>query len=211
MATPRSEHDATRARLVEYAQAIVEERGGGGLTFPELAARAGISQTNLSRYFETREDLMEALADHWFQPMVAIMEDVLASDLPPRRKLYEFFARRFVLMRGKWEADPVKLQSYIEIGNDYFEHVRSYIDLADHYLGEIIGEAMSDGAFAGLDIDETISLINQMAAPYCALNTMLMFMPRLSEGKLARIIDAVFDGLSASDRGARALTGLRAA
>ncbi len=165
MASIHSEHDATRARLVDLAQSIVEERGGSGLSLSELAARAGISQTNLSRYFDTREDLMEALADHWFQPMVAIMEDVLASDLPPRRKLYEFFARRFVLMRAKWEADPLKLQSYIEIGSDHFEQVRSYIDLADHYLGEIIGEAMSDGAFAGLDIDETISLINQMAAP----------------------------------------------
>ncbi|MCY1670117.1 TetR family transcriptional regulator [Novosphingobium sp. SL115] len=211
MASSGTEQDAMRARLVDIAQAIVEERGGAGLNFSELAARAGISQAGLSRYFETREDLMEALADHWFQPMVEIMEDVLASDLPPRRKMYEFFARRFVLMRRKWEADPVKLQTYVEVGNDYFEQVRSYIDLADHYLGEIIGEAMSDGAFAGLEIDETISLINQMCAPYCALNTTIMFMERLSEDKLARIIDAVFDGLSAQDRGAKALTGLRAA
>lgn len=211
MASSGTEHDAMRARLVDVAQAIVEERGGAGLTLSELAARAGISQANLSRYFETREDLMEAIADYWFHPMVEIMEDVLASDLPPRRKMYEFFARRFVVMRRKWEADPVKLQTYIEVGNDYFEQVRSYIDLADHYLGEIIGEAMSDGAFSGLELDETISLVNQMCAPYCALNTMTTFMERLSEDKLARIVDAVFDGLSAQDRGARSLTGLRAA
>ncbi len=211
MAPTRNEHAATRARLVELAQNLVEERGGSGLSLADLAARAGISPTSLSRYFASREVLMEALADHWFQPMVAIMEDVLASDLTPRRKMYEFFARRFVLMRGKWEADPVKLQSYVDIGHEHFEQVRSYIDLGDHYLGEIIGEAMSDGAFAGLDIDQTISLINQMVQPYCALNVMMMIMDRLSEEKLARIIDAVFDGLSASDRGARAVTGLRAA
>lgn len=36
-------------------------------------------------------------------------------------------------------------------------------------------------------------------------------MPKLTTEKLARIIDAVFDGLSASDRGARAVSGLRAA
>jgi len=211
MALSGNENDATRARLVDLAQAMVEERGGSGLNLSELAARAGMSQGHLSRYFETREALMEAIADHWFQPMVAIMEDVLASDLPPRRKMFEFFARRFVAMRKKWEDDPVKLQTYIEVGYDYFEQVRSYIDLADHYLGEIIGEGMSDGAFAGLDIDETISLVNQMCAPYCALNTMIMFMERLNEDKLARIIDAVFDGLSATDRGAKAMTGLRAA
>jgi AcrR family transcriptional regulator len=211
MAPSGTDQDAMRARLVDLAQTIVEERGGAGFTLPELAARAGISQPSLSRYFETREDLMEALADHWFQPMVEIMEDVLASDLPPRRKMYEFFARRFVIMRRKWEVDPVKLQTYIDVGTDYFEQVRSYIDLADHYLGEIIGEAMSDGAFAGLEVDETISLINQMCAPYCALQTTITFMERLNEDKLGRIIDAVFDGLSAQDRGAKALTGLRAA
>lgn len=211
MALSGTEKEGMRARLVDLAQAMVEERGGAGLNLSELAARAGISNANLSRYFETREDLMEAIADHWFQPMVEIMEDVLASDLPPRRKLYEFFARRFLLMRKKWEDDPAKLQTYIEVGSEHFEQIRSYIDLADHYLGEIIGEGMSDGHFAGLEVDETISLINQMCAPYCALNTMTMFMERLSEDKLARIVDAVFDGLSATDRGARALTGLRAA
>lgn len=211
MALSGNDQGAMRARLVDLAQGMIEERGGAGLNLSELAARAGISQGNLSRHFETREDLMEALADHWFQPMVAIMEDVLASDLPPRRKLYEFFARRFVLMRNKWQDDPVKLQTYIQVGNEHFEHIRSYIDLADHYLGEIIGEAMSDGAFAGLEVDETISLVNQMCAPYCALNMMTAFMEKLSEDKLARIVDAVFDGLFAQDRGAKALAGLRAA
>jgi hypothetical protein len=60
-------------------------------------------------------------------------------------------------------------------------------------------------------VDETISLVNQMVAPYCSIPTMIMLMERLSEEKLARIIDAVFDGLSAQDRGAKGLTGLRAA
>lgn len=211
MAQTGTDQDATRSRLVELAQAMVEERGAVGLNLSELAARAGISQGHLSRYFESREELMEAIADHWFKPMGDIMEEVLASDLPPRRKMYEFFARRFLVMKKKWEADPAKLQTYIEVGSDYFEQVRSYIDLADHYLGEIIGEGMSDGHFAGLEVDETISLVNQMCAPYCALQTMTMFMERLNEDKLARIIDAVFDGLSAQDRGARAVTGLRAA
>ena len=211
MAQTGTDQDATRHRLVELAQAMIEERGAVGLNLSELAARAGISQASLSRYFETREDLMEAIADHWFKPMADIMEEVLASDLPPRRKMYEFFARRFLVMKKKWEADPAKLQTYIEVGSDYFEQVRSYIDLADHYLGEIIGEGMSDGHFAGLEVDETISLVNQMCAPYCALQTMTMFMERLNEDKLARIIDALFDGLSAQDRGARAVTGLRAA
>jgi hypothetical protein len=110
-----------------------------------------------------------------------------------------------------WERDPVAFATYCELGDEHFELVRSYIDLGDHYLGEIIGEAMADGAFAGLEIDEAISLINQITSCYTNIGVMQFLMPKLSEDKLARIIDALFDGLSAVDRGARAVTGLRAA
>jgi hypothetical protein len=40
---------------------------------------------------------------------------------------------------------------------------------------------------------------------------MIMIMDRLSEAKLARIVDAIFDGLSAEDRGALGVKDLRAA
>ena len=70
---------------------------------------------------------------------------------------------------------------------------------------------MADGHFAGLSIDESISLVNQMVNCYCNIGVMQYLMERLSEAKLARIIDAIFDGLSAQDRGAIGVTGLRAA
>ena len=200
-----------RERLIGIALRIVEERGGQGLTMNELAARAGLSSAHLSRHFESKDALLEAIAEHWFRPKVAIMDAVMASDLPARRKMYEFFARRFVRLRDTYQADPAAFQMYIEIGQEHFELVRSYVDLGDHYLGEIIGEAMGEGYFAGLGVDEAISLVNQMCTLYVNVGAMPMVMDRLSEDKLARIIDAVFDGLSAQDRGAKSLSGLRAA
>ncbi|GAA4765412.1 TetR/AcrR family transcriptional regulator [Novosphingobium ginsenosidimutans] len=211
MARPQTDLEAGREQLLDIATAMIEERGNGALTMTELAALAGMSPANLYRYFESKEAVIEAIAGRWFAPKVAIMEEVVASDLPPRRKMYEFYARRFALIRGMWERDPVVFQTYCDVGEEHFEVVRSYVDLGDHYLGEIVAEAMADGHFAGLEIDEAISLINQMVAPYVNIGLMGLIMPKLSEEKLARIVDAVFDGLSAVDRGARAVTGLRAA
>lgn len=210
---PRQQTDiaAGQARLVEVACALIEERGGQALTMPEVAMRAGMSPAQVLRYFDSREALLEAIGEYWFRPKVAIMEDVIASELPARRKMYEFFARRFVIMRDAYRADPVAHEMYVELGNEYFEQVRSYVDLADHYLSMIIAEAMGEGHFAGLEIDQTLSLINQMVQPYCNIGLMSRMMDRLTEEKLARIIDAIFDGLSAQDRGARGVTGLRAA
>jgi AcrR family transcriptional regulator len=211
MARPQTDIEAGREHLIDIASAMIEERGNTALTMTELAGRAGMSTANLYRYFESKEAVIEAIAGRWFAPKVAIMEEVVASDLPPRRKMYEFYARRFTLVRAMWERDPVLFQTYCDVGEEHFEQVRSYVDLGDHHLGEIVAEAMAEGHFAGLEIDEAISLINQMVAPYVNIGLMAMIMPKLNETKLARIVDAIFDGLSAVDRGASAVSGLRAA
>lgn len=211
MARPQTDIEAGREQLIDLVLELIEDRGSAALTMSELAARANMSPANLYRFFENKEALIEGVAERWFQPKIAIMDEVVASDLTSRRKMYEFFARRFVHIREMWERDPVAFAVYCEIGNEHFEQVRSYIDLADHYLGEIIGEAMDDGHFAGLEVDDAISLVNQMVSTYCNIGVMQYLMPKLSEAKLARIIDAVFDGLNAQDRGARGMVGLRAA
>mgnify|MGYP003818441351 CR=1 FL=1 len=211
MARPQTDIEAGREQLIDLVIGLIEERGSTSLTVAELAARAQMSPANLYRYFESKEALIDAVAERWFQPKVAIMEDVVASELPPRRKMYEFFARRFALMKTEWEHDPVAFANYVELGKENFELVRSYVDLGDHYLSVIIGEALAEGHFSGLSIDETLSLINQMVNCYVNIGAMEQVMHRLTTDKLARIIDAVFDGLSAQDRGAKGLTGLRAA
>ncbi len=211
MSRPPTDIEAGRERLVDLLTELVEERGSAALNMTEVASRAGMSPSNLYRYFDNKDAMIEAVAERWFRPKVAAMEEVVASDLPARRKMYEFYARRFTLIRAMWQRDPVVFQTYCEVGEEHFEVVRSYVDLGDHYLGVIIGEAMDEGHFAGLEVDEAISLVNQMLAAYVNISLMAMVMPKLSEAKLARIVDAVFDGLSAVDRGAAGVTGLRAA
>lgn len=211
MARPQTDIEAGRDRLVELAIAMIEERGNSAITMTEFAARAGMSAANLYRYFDSKDAMIEAVAEYWFRPKVAIMEEVIASDLNPRRKMYEFFARRFAMMKAEWERDPVAFATYVELGKENFEQVRSYVDLGDHYLALIVGEAMADGYFEGLSVDEAISLINQMVGTYVNIGAMELIMPKLTTDKLARIVDAIFDGLSAADRGAKAVSGLRAA
>lgn len=211
MARPQTDIEAGRDALIDLVIELIEERGSANLTVTELAARAKMSPASLYRYFESKEALIEAVAERWFQPKVAIMEEVTASDLNPRRKMFEFFARRFALMKAEWDRDPVAFSSYVELGKENFELVRSYVDLGDHYLAEIIGEAMAEGHFAGLSIDEALSLVNQMVNVYVNIGAMEQMMHRLTTDKLAMIVDAMFDGLSATDRGAKAVKGLRAA
>jgi AcrR family transcriptional regulator len=199
-----------RARLLRFAEKMIEERGDA-VSLSALAAYAGMPRARVETIFEDDDALFDAVVEAWFADHVAIMEDVLTCDLPPNRKMYEFFVRRFRLSRERFRADPAAFKAYCELGAAHFERVRSYVDLADHYLCELIAQAQADGAFAGLAIDEALSLINQMVMPYTMADLMNYVADRLSEEKLGKIVDTLFTGLSAADGGARGVSGLRAA
>lgn len=197
MARPQTDIEATRNQLLEVVDDLVRERGSADISMTDLAAAAGMSPSNLYRFFENKEALMEAVAEKFFEKKIAIMEEVTGSGLPVREKMFQFYARRFAVMVEQYEADPDLLKSYLEIGDQYFEVVRGYVDLGDHYLALIVAEAMEQGYFTGLSIDEAVSLINQMVQCYTNPEAVITIgTGKLKVEKLARIIDTIFVGLS---------------
>jgi AcrR family transcriptional regulator len=195
MARPQTDIEAGRQELLDIAEELVRKRGGVELSMTELAAAASMSPANLYRFFENKEALLEAAAGRWFAPKIAIMEEVVPSDLPSRDKMYQFFARRFVLMRDQFREDPDMFKSYLELGDQHFEVVKGYVDLGDHFLSEIVVQAMDEGYLSDLSIDDAVSLINQMVQVYCNPEALLYLDHKLSEEKLARIVDTIFIGL----------------
>ena len=196
-----------RSRFAREAMALME-RTGEEVTRTRLAAELKIARARLDAVFPEESDLLEAITAEWFAPKIAVMDEVMASGLPPRRKMYEFIARRFVLLRRNFEEDPATFRLYVEMGERYFEYAQSYIDLGDHYLCELIAEAQADGHLAGMDVDFARSVINQMVLCYIQPYLIAMIGERLSEDKLAHIVDAIFDGLDAEDGGARGTSQL---
>ena len=199
-----------RERLTELAMTLIE-RGGAMIAKPDLVAESRMSRARIDALFPEEDDLFDAIVGLWYSHDIAIMEEVVRGDLPIRRKFYEFFCRRYLRERERYEEDPALFALYVELGEERFEQVRGYIDLADHYLSELIAQAQDEGHFADLPIDRALSLINQMVIAYTSPQVMTMIAPRLHEDKLAAIIDTIFAGLSAGDGGSRGVSGLRAA
>lgn len=197
MARPHTDIEAGRNALLEVVDDLVRKRGSADISMTDLAAAAGMSPSNLYRFFDNKEALLEAVAERFFAEKVRIMVEVAESDLPVRDKMYQYFARRYLAAVEQYEAEPDLLKSYLEIGQQYFEVVRGYVDLGDHYLSIIVAEAMEQGYFEGLSIDEAVSLINQMVQCYTSPDILFRVgTTKLSVAKLAMIVDAVFLGLS---------------
>jgi AcrR family transcriptional regulator len=187
--------EAERERIARHVLDLVKERGSE-IPWTVAMAESGLTRARFEALFADYDDLFDAIAQTWFAPQLAVMEEVLASTLPPQRKMYEFFRRRFVISQARFREDPQFFTVLCEMGAANFERVRSYVDLADHYLCELIAEAQAEGFFAGLEIDEALSMINQMVTVYTMPDTLIYLGDKVTEQKLARIIDTMFIGLS---------------
>ena len=196
MVLSKETRDAERRRIAQMVLDLVQERGTE-ISHATALAESGLSRSRFEQLFDDFDDLFDAVAQIWLAPHMAVMEEVLDADFPPNRKMYEFFRRRFVISRDRFREDQEYFTTICEMGAANFERVRSYVDLADHYLCELIVQAQADGYFAGLEIDETLSLINQMVSNYTLPDAMITIGDKLTEQKLAQIVDTIFIGLSA--------------
>ena len=204
-----AEKDARKQELTDLAMELIAKRSSA-ITKADLAAESRISRARLDELFPEEADLFDAIVAQWYSHDIAIMEEVVASDLPIRRKFYEFFARRFARERERFDKDPALFALYVELGSQHFEQVRGYIDLADHYLSELIAQAQDEGFFPDLSVNRALTLINQMVVCYTSPQMMLIISERLAEDKLAAIVDTVFAGLAGGDRGASPVQRLSA-
>jgi hypothetical protein len=195
MSLNQTAREAERARIAGHVLDLVKERGAE-VPWTVAMAESGLTRARFEALFDDYDDLFDAVAQLWLAPHLAVMEEVLATNLPPQRKMFEFFRRRFVISQARFRADPHFFNILCEMGAANFEKVRSYVDLADHYLCELIAEAQAEGFFAGLEIDEALSLINQMISNYTLPDALIYLGDKLTEQKLARIVDTMFIGLS---------------
>ncbi|MEO1044401.1 MAG: TetR family transcriptional regulator [Pseudomonadota bacterium] len=195
MPRPQIDPDKIRNEIMEAAEDLIRQRGAVDFNISEIATACGMSQSNLYRYFESKEAFYEAMAGRWFEELNTIMEEVIASDMSAKEKMFAFFSRRLGLKRSRFEADPKLFESYMEIGHQHFEVIRGYIDLADHYLSVIVAEAMAEGYFRDMEIDHVVSLINLMLQPFCNPDIMMNMWNTSTDANLHIVLDTVFDGL----------------
>ncbi|WP_373488248.1 TetR/AcrR family transcriptional regulator [Blastomonas sp.] len=196
MSRPLNDHDAIRVQLMEAAEDMVRTRGATNISLSEVAAACNMSQSSFYRYFASKEVFFEAIAGRWFAELNVIMEDVIASDLSPREKLFQFFARRVAVKRARHDADPALFRANLDLGEEHWEVIRGYVDLADHYMAMILGEAMAEGYFPGHELDEVVALTNLMLQPFCNPYVMIEMMRTATPDNLRIVINTLFDGLA---------------
>ena len=143
--------EVRRGAILEAALAVFAERGFAAARLDDVAARAGVAKGTLYLYFQSKEDLFEALIRAAVSPVLAQVGRIAATpDMPPLKALQAFFAlfekevlgsNRKLLLRliiSEGARFPALAEIY------YREVVSQGLEL----MGSLARRAAQDGSFA---------------------------------------------------------------
>jgi AcrR family transcriptional regulator len=81
VAAPRWQRrpEARRDELLDAAQRLFARHGLAQTSVADIAAEAGVAKGSVYRYFDSKEALLSALKDRFFEQMMARVSDVVAA------------------------------------------------------------------------------------------------------------------------------------
>lgn len=139
MARTAAHHDPAdpgkREGILDAALDLFGERGFHGTAVPLVAEKAKVGAGTIYRYFESKEQLVNALYQREKRAMLDALLAEFPFDRPPREQFRTFFHR----MAGYAKAHPRSVR-FMEL-----HHHASYLDEASRHL-EQHGDVMIEAA-----------------------------------------------------------------
>lgn len=77
----------TRRAMIDAADNLIAENGLKGTSVSSVARKLGMSHANVYRHFESRDALLEAVAQSWMTEMRAACEKAVSSQTTPDQKM----------------------------------------------------------------------------------------------------------------------------
>jgi AcrR family transcriptional regulator len=136
-------HRETRDEILLAAREVLLERGAADLSLREIARRAGYSPGALYKYFDSKDDVVKALAD---RAMGALLEAFagVPTDLPPDDRAVELGLAYLEFARhNPADVAIVTMHESIAVGPHSREH-----DQLDETLLNVFREGAATGVFS---------------------------------------------------------------
>lgn len=92
---------ATRGRILDVAQRLIQDRGYNGFSYRDVAQEIGIRAPTIHHYFPAKSDLATALVERYAAVIAAVRADLSASEQRPWKRLARYFAVTRDLMLEK--------------------------------------------------------------------------------------------------------------
>lgn len=147
-----TEHVARREQLVDNAAQLFSERGYHGTSMADLANSMGILRGSLYAHIDSKEQLLFDIVDRGADRFITRLEETVASDDGPERKLRRAISAHIETVAEHMDASTVFLSEWRYLTGEAFTTIMAKRDLYESLWVEIIEEGIEWGVFPeGLD------------------------------------------------------------
>jgi AcrR family transcriptional regulator len=118
------QEDAARQAILNTARSIIVKNGAGSLSMRGLAKQVGCSPATIYKYFENKDDMLEAIRQEGWRLMNDLDVEEDQPDLPILQRLellsqiFQKFPSRhpehYLLMFGSIDAAPMSIQQVLQ-------------------------------------------------------------------------------------------------
>lgn len=144
MARPKIDPEELTSQLVAEAERMLVETQGRRLVLSELAARVGISQPYVHRFFPTKADLIRTLSKRWFADVETTSHRIATMDIDAGERLELWVLEVLKLKRDRFDENPALYLAYLDLASAHMDLVKTHTDALTDHLATIIRDLVGD-------------------------------------------------------------------
>ncbi len=166
MPRPQTNIEAEKEKLLKEAEAALERQGGLKITMSEIAARAGMSQSNAYRFFPSKAALLKALIAGWFQAIEAELEIISEKKEDPADQLRQYILCQLQRKRERFDKNPALFRAYLEIAAQNMGLVEQHVQVIHRGMAHLIERLLISKNLTHLDVTKATELAEDITSQF---------------------------------------------
>jgi len=145
------ETGSKRDAILQASWDLIKHYGYNKTTIDDIARRAGVGKGTVYLYFQSKAEIMLSLTDRTNERIVARLEEIAATDAPPRDRLRACLLHRVMALYDIVDRHPHSEDVIAKMMPDVVERLDHYVQRHGEILGRIVREGRDAGAFRSAD------------------------------------------------------------
>ncbi|XOV84139.1 MAG: TetR/AcrR family transcriptional regulator [bacterium] len=192
MPRPKIDVDQKRREILAVAQRQIEQYGPHKVTMQDISEACGMSQSNIYRFFSSKDALLASLADQWFDEIESKLADVVRSQGTPQDVLELFIRTQFRMKRDRYDENPALFISYLTLAAMNPEAIQKHVARLQKWLRALVRNCLPPGKPA----QRMVALVEDMTIKYRDPHLISAHRKECTDVRLDALLRAVHELLS---------------
>jgi TetR/AcrR family fatty acid metabolism transcriptional regulator len=163
--TPKPDVSEQRtAQIITAATAVFSQKGFDGATMTDIAAEAGINKATIYLYFDSKDALIQAVAEQIFARELADLQATAEAPGTATERLTTFYESIIADEAGVMSLMPIVYEFYARglRREDVRAVIADFLNQSASLLADIIREGIESGELAPTDADKAARALDAL-------------------------------------------------